>query len=446
MRLIKPLRQSSFTLLLTLFISGEVFAANLLDIYSLAKTQDRKWAAAQSHYQANIEKGPQGDALLRPSIHLSALYADNRDTTNTSLGSTIIDDTFSYDTNGYRLQLIQPIYNKANFAGYKQGQISVKEAEYVLSISRAEFIFKTARVYLDVLSSQDALKTAKADELAVKKQLNLMQRNYQVGSATSIDVQDAKARYDLSVSQVLLAQTLLNKTRQALRVVINIEPPPLAKVVVNRSLPAPTTTDIEQLAKTAAINNLQVLATEQLVANAEMEVERNRGGHYPRLDLVASHSYNDAGGSVFGSSSEVTSNQLMLQINLPLYQGGRVDSKVREALARRNELRDNLEQLRRQAGQQAREIGLSLINEFKRIKKLQTAVNSNKKALQATILGFEKGLRSGLDILNSQQQLTRTRLALSQARHGYLLNQLRLKVVLGIINEQNLEEINRLLG
>jgi len=446
MRLIKPLQQSSFTLLLTLFICGEVFAANLLDIYSLAKIQDRQWAAAQSHYQANIEKGPQGDALLRPSIHLSALYAENRDTTNTSLGSTIIDDTFSYDTNGYKLQLIQPIYNKTNFARYKQGQVSVKEAEYTLSLSRAEFIFKIARVYLDVLSSQDAFKTAKADERAVKKQLNLMQRNYQVGSATSIDVQDAKARYDLSVSQVLLAQTLLNKTRQALRVVINSEPPPLDRIATNRSLPVPPASDIEQLARTAAINNLQVLATEQLVAIAEMEVDRNRGGHYPRLDLVASHTYNDAGGSGFGSASEITSNQLMLQFNLPLYQGGRVNSKVREALARRNELRDNLEQLRRQAGQQAREIGLSLINESTRIKRLQTAVNSNKKALQATILGFEKGLRSGLDILNSQQQLTRTRLALSQARHGYLLNRLRLNIVLGSLNEQDLNEINRLLG
>ena len=132
MRFIKPQRQFSFTLLLTLFISGEVFAADLLEIYTLAKTQDRQWAAAQSHYQANKEKGPQGDALLRPTIGLSALYAENRDTTNTSIGSTTIDDTFSYDTKGYRLQLIQPIYDKVKFSGYKQGQISVKEAEYTL--------------------------------------------------------------------------------------------------------------------------------------------------------------------------------------------------------------------------------------------------------------------------------------------------------------------------
>jgi len=446
MRLIQPLCQSSFTLLLTLFICGEVFAANLLDIYSLAKTQDRQWAAAQSHYQANIEKGPQADALLLPSISLSASYAENQDTTKTSLGSITIDDTFTYNTQGYRLQLVQPIYNKSNFAGYKQGQISVKAAEYALSMSRAELIFKTTKAYLDILSAQDALRTARADELAVRKQLNLMQRSYQVGSATSIDVQEAKARHDLSISQTLLAQTRLNGTRQALRVIINRDPPALARVPEDKHLPAPKTTDIERLAQAAAANHFNVLATEQFVAIAEMEAERNRGGHYPRLDLVASHTYNDAGGSVFGSESEVTSNQIMLQFTMPLFEGGRVGSKVREALARRNELRDNLEQLRRQAAQQARQIGMALSNEHTRITRLHAAVTSNEKALQATILGFEKGLRTGLDVLNSQQQLTRTRLALSQARHGYLLNRLRLKIVLGIINEQDLNEINRLLG
>ncbi len=444
MAILKRVQRPVIAVLLLFIMQGGPQAADLHEIYQLAKSNDSLWAMAQSRYQADVEKGPQAGALLLPSIGLSASYGQNQD--SLTVPTMHVDGTFDYNTTAYRLSVVQPIYNKPIFAGYKEGQFSVRAAEHNFALARADLIYKTSEAYLGVLSAQDALHTASSNEQAVQKRLGLIQRNFQVGSATSIDVQEARARYDLSASQTIQARNQLHQAQQVLRVIINTEPPPLHGMHRDKPLPPPAGDDLDKLAQAAARENYGVLATEQLLQVAELEVERRRGGHYPALDLVASHSYTDSGGNIFGNPSTTSSNQVVLQMNVPLYQGGRVDSQVREALANRNELRDRLEQQRRLVGQQTRDIGMTLVNEYTRIKTLQGALESNEKALQATILGFEKGLRSGLDVLNAQQQLTLTRLSLSQGRYAYLLARLRLKLVQGVITEQDLDEINRLLG
>jgi outer membrane protein len=203
---------------------------------------------------------------------------------------------------------------------------------------------------------------------------------------------------------------------------------------------------MEQWVQTATTESARIKAQQEALEIARQEVEKSRGGHYPTLDLTASRAWSDAGGSVQGFAIESTTNQIGLQFQLPLYQGGGISSRVREAAARLDETGQRLEQTRRQVSQQTRETYLAVINGMARVQALEQARLSNERALESTVIGYERGLRTGVDVLNAQRELFRTRLTLSQARYDYLISRLRLKAAAGVLQEQDLEGINRLLA
>ena len=180
---------------------------------------------------------------------------------------------------------------------------------------------------------------------------------------------------------------------------------------------------------------------------AEEEVARQRGGHYPTLDLVATHGYNKSTNvyTTTPTPNESHTSQVGLQLNVPLYGGGNTSSRTREAEARREQARATLEQARRTTTRQTREAFLAVTSGMTRVQALEQARTSGKRALESTLIGYESGVRSGVDVLNAQQSLYRTERDLSQARYAYLLNHLRLKLVTGILSPDDLAAVNALL-
>jgi outer membrane protein len=211
-------------------------------------------------------------------------------------------------------------------------------------------------------------------------------------------------------------------------------------------LPKPDPADPEQWVKAAADQNLNIKVQEYLLAIADEEVSKNRSGHYPTLDLVASHTYLNQGGSVFGIATDATTDQIGVQLNVPIYMGGYTSSRVREAVARLEQSRDSLTQTKRQTARQTREAYLAVTSGAVRVQALEQAQVSSQKALESTLIGYESGVRTGVDVLNSQRELYRTKRDLSQARYAWLLSRLRLKAANGTLSEDDLSEINALLS
>jgi outer membrane protein len=211
-------------------------------------------------------------------------------------------------------------------------------------------------------------------------------------------------------------------------------------------LQPPQPADMEQWVQTATAASPRIKAQQEALEIARQEVEKNRGGHHPTLDLTASRAWSDAGGSTQGFAIESTTNQIGLQLQLSLYQGGGISSRVREAAARFDETGQLLDQTRRQVAQQTRDAYLTVVDGMARVRALEQARLSNERALESTVIGYERGVRTGVDVLNAQRELFRVRSILSQARYEYLVNRLRLKAAAGVLQEQDLESINRLLA
>lgn len=431
-------------LLLTLLLGGAsaAQAENLLDIYRLAQQNDLTLVQAQSNYQANLEKSTQGTGQLLPSVVFSAA----RFSVNQEIQKPAPPHSNDYGSDAYILQLTQPLYRKSNFAAYAQGKAIASQAEAEIAIARGDMMLRSVQTYFDVLSAEDTLAFARTEKAAIEGQLHLAERNFAVGNATVVDVHEARARHDLAVAQEVSADNDLHEKREALTVLVNASPTKLATLRPSLPLQQPEPADMESWNKTAQERNPLILAQERAVKVAVEEVEKNRGGHYPTLDLVASHGYNKNSNIFSPTIYEYTTNQVGVQLQVPLYAGGITQSRVREAEARRDQARAALDQARRTVTRQIREAYLAITGGIARVQALEQAQASSKKALESTLIGYESGVRTGVDVLNSQRDLYRTQRDLSQARYAYLLSHLRLKFVAGTMSEADLGNLNALLA
>ena len=421
--------------LLALLASPLLHAANLMDVYREAQQQDAAYASARAALQAGQEKLPQGRALLLPSVNLGA---------NTTWNEVDLPaGNRQYNSNGYSLSLSQPIYRKQNFAQYEQAKGQVNQAEAQFAVARQDLVIRVAQAYFDVLLAQDNVALAGAQKSAIGEQLEMAKRNFEVGIATITDTHEAQARYDLTTSQEIAAQNDLEIKKRALQQIISKIPGHLAVLNSKFPLVLPEPNDMAEWVAQAEQQSPQIAIQRAALQIADQEVERNRAGHYPTLDLVAGHSRNN--NSSYLLSGTVTSQTVGLQLNLPIYQGGSVSSKVREALANQEKARQDLELARRQAALQTRQSFLGVTSGMAQVKALEQALVSSQSSLDSTRLGQEVGVRTNVDVLNAQQQLYTAKRDLSQARYNYILSQLKLKSAVGVLSDEDVEQVNRWL-
>jgi outer membrane protein len=195
----------------------------------------------------------------------------------------------------------------------------------------------------------------------------------------------------------------------------------------------------------AHLHNHQVALAQAAAELADKEVDRNRGGHLPTVDLVASYNKTDNAGANAFTPLETRAATVGVQLNMPLFQGGATQSKWREADANREKAKQDLENTRRNVELQTRQAYLGVVSGIAQVQALQQALKSSESLLEASKLGYQVGVRTNLDVLNAQQQAYSTRRDLYQAEYNYLISQLRLKAAVGGLAEEDLGKVNQAL-
>jgi outer membrane protein len=420
---------------LTLALAPAAHATNLTDVLRDAQAYDAQYAAARAARQAGQEKAVQGRAGLLPNVNLGGNVRYN------SLESSLPGGDADYDSNGLSLNAAQPIYRKQNQVLYAQAKEQVKIADMQFRVAEQDLILRVAQAYFDVLESQDNIAFINAQKSAITEQLAFAKRNFEVGTATITDTHEAQARFDLAVAQEIAELNSLNIRLRALEKLIGKPPGTLDTLVDPAQLKAGSG-NIDDWATRAAEGNLQAEIQRIAKTIADQEVDRNRAGHHPTLDAVASYAINN--GQNFGPQQVDTRvASVGLELNLPIYQGGLTSSRVREAVANQEKARQDVEVATREAGLQARQAWLNVNSGVARVRALEQALVSTKAQLDSTKLGLEVGVRTNLDVLNAEQQVLSASRDLAGARYAYLLSLLSLKAAIGSLSPEDLAEIDQ---
>ncbi len=430
-------------LLVTPLLASPLWAADLMQIYREAQANDAAYAAARSTVEAGRERTPQALAGLLPTIGISGNTQWNEN--DISLRNSTTTDNVKFNSNGYSLTLTQPLFRWQNWVAYGQSKFQVAQAEANFVQAGQDLILRVAQAYFDVLYANENLKAVRANKVSIEQQLESAKRNFEVGTSTIVDAQEAQARFDLAIAQEIAAESDLEVRQRTLQAVIGKEPGALAPFRRDAEIPQPQPADMKKWAAAAENDNINVQLQTAALEIASLEVDRQRAGHYPTVDLVASKGSTTALASAGLGLVDSDFRNIGIQVNLPIFQGGQVVSRQREASANRAAAESNLEQARRNAALQARQQYLGATNGLAQVRALKAALISSQSSLESNRLGFEVGVRINIDVLNADNQVYVTRRDLAKAVLETLMSQLRLKAAVGTLSEDDVVAANALL-
>jgi outer membrane protein len=437
----RPVASLSLAFLLTLATAAN--GADLMEIYRMAQGADSQYSASRATWSAGQEKLPQGLSGLLPSASISASsQANDREirSRNPAVG-TIPSQRFN--SNSATVSITQPLYRPQSYAAYGQAKTQVVQSDAVFAQATQDLILRVAQAYFDVLLAADTIVFAQAQLEAIGRQLEQAKRNFEVGTATITDTHEAQSRYDITVSQEITARNDLEVRKRLLELIIGRPTPELAPLGPRFSLRPAEPNNLDVWVGDAGNNNLQVLISRASLEFATQDIERNRAGHRPTLDAFANYSDSGSGSGLQGGfGDDRKSAEVGVRLEIPLYQGGLVSSRVREAVANEEKARQDLENARRTAELTARQTFLGVTTGIAQVRALEAALVSSQSSLDSTRLGQQVGVRTQVDVLNAQQLLSQTRRDLAQARYNYILALLRLKAAAARLVEEDVVYVN----
>ena len=421
---------------------------DLLQIYREAVLQDPTLAAARAVWLATQERLPQARSALLPQVAASAAAnataaaADTFNGFNTSARSEFIN------LNG-AVSASQPLYRPQSRIAVEQAVQQVDQSGLTLSSSQQDLIVRVAQAYFDILLARDNIALVEAQKVATAELLAQAKRNFEVGTATITDTNEAQARYDQILAQEIAYRADYDIRRATLQSIIGRLPAelqPLGSRFEEAKLPEDIA-PVEDWMRRAQDNNYLVRSSRAAYDIATLEVERNRAARDPTVDLIGSLSFGYNSGTLATFVDTSTRQALIgVQLAVPLYTGGLIDSRVREAIANRDRARQDYESARRSATFAAQQAYLGVTQGAASVRAFQQALVSADTALASNRLGREVGVRTNLDVLNVEANVYQVRRDLAQVRYIFLMAVIRLWAAAGELDEAKLERINLFLG
>lgn len=423
--------------------STPALSLDLMQAYQAALAQDARIRAARAARDSAIERLPQARAQLFPTIsaNISRNKNDIDRTQENVLGQdvTFNEEYFSYNQS---LQLRQPLFRMPLFAGLRQAGFVVEDAEATLERELQDLGSRVTGAYMEALLAQDALALVLKQKAVTTTQLDAAQKSLKAGFGTRTDIDEAQARLDMNIADELSARQHVEFTRRQLEILID-QPVDALAAVDSQRLPLlpPEPADVAEWIRIAEDNSPEVRSLRARLDAAKAEISKARGGHYPTVDAVAQISKSGSE-NVTSPSSSYTNHLIGLQVNIPLFAGGYVNSTVRQAIAEQVRAEENLEAARRDLAVRVHREHRGVTEGVLKVRALEQAVRSAQQLVTSSKRSFEAGSRTMVDVLNAEQQLQTTLRNLAEARYVYLVSRVRLRALVGMDREQSIGEVN----
>jgi outer membrane protein len=419
-----------------------VQAENLLDIYQSALQSDPRLGSATFDHVAGAEVVAQAWAGYRPVITLDYDKIDTVQDVASRDNGAFQDGSTSFPTTTWTLSVTQPIFRWANYKRIGQAKEELLQADAELVQAEQDLILRVSEAYLSALSAADELRFLDAERSAVAKQLELARGREEASIGRAVDRYDAEARMASVEADYAVAEVALRDAYEALYEMTGRDPDVLATLQDDIDLQAPQPADDQYWINAAMKNNPALVVQRHVVNVSRTEITRQNAGHYPTLDAVLRKNNRDTQGSLFGGSSEVDTQELMLRLSVPIYAGGSVSSKKREAVARYHSSEQEQTRLLRESRRQSRDAYWGVMNAVKRTEALNKAVAAQQATLDLRRAAYRSRLETAISVLDAERDLYSAKRDLAQAKYDYLLNSLRLKALVGVLTQDDLNLIN----
>jgi protease secretion system outer membrane protein len=415
-------------------------ALGLMEAYEAALANDSVYRSAMHENEAGQQYKIIGRANLLPNI--SANYAYNRVNSDiTTSGNGISrDETRNYNSENGAIQLRQPIFNLESWARYQQGNSQTNLSDKQFASRKQELIKRFFGLYANANYAEDVLALSIAERDGFKNQTEANKLMAVRGEGTKTALIESQAELSLSEAQVIEAQDGVSDGRNALAAMLGKEVTVLDTLSDNFSVQALEQSDFDAWKTIALKNNPEIEAQRESVEIAYQEIRRNRAGHAPRLDAVASISKSKSD-STSTFNQEIDNKSIGLQLNIPIYAGGSVSALTSQAEANYKKAQDDLESKTNEVLLDLRKQYNVVLSSTLKVDALKQSVDSADLLVTATKKSLIGGVRTNLDVLDARKQLFKAKRDLSLARYNYLVAYVNLKKAAGTLTVADLEKI-----
>ena len=421
--------------------AGSVSALGLVEAYEAALQNDPTFRAAVHENEAGQQNKVIGRSTLLPSLTASYSHTKNRaDITQPNMFGQSTTTHPEYTSEVGAVQLRQPLFNLEGIARYQQGIAQTDYSDALFANRKQELVIRLVAAYSDAQYAEDQLMLATAQRDAFAEQMRVNERMFQKGEGTRTDMLETQAKFDVAEAQVIEARDNLTTARNALAAIVGMEIQNLDPLSDDFRVMALQPASFEGWKALALENNPEIAAQRHAVEATRYEIRRNRAGHAPRVDMVASLSRNK-GETLNTFNQESTVRAVGVQVNIPLYSGGYVDATTTQAVSNHEKAKSDLEAKTSQVLVELRKQYSLVLSSAAKIEALNKSVQSATMLVTATEQSIKGGVRINLDLLNAKQQYYTARRDLAQARYNYLLGYLRLRSAAGTLGGDDLHKV-----
>ncbi len=438
------LKQAAFArVALGWVISVAPFAAaeNLLDVYSQARDNDPTYHAGIHQHAASSEIYIQSRASLLPTVDVLLMHSETTQDIVSSDNQVFQKGSDDFPTDKYELSLTQSIYSYTNWKKFNKAKEEIKRVDAELDAVEQDLLLRVAERYFAALAVQEDYISIESEKLSVEHHLKVVKAKRKSGQARQTDVLDAQARFMQTLSRELEIRSRFKDALEMLREMTGSAPGAL-NLLGDLPLRAPEPADPEAWFAQAKEFNPEIKVRQFAAGAAEKEVKARKGGHYPTVDLEITYGNETKEGTVFGGGSEIDETIIALNVNVPIYAGGSVSSRVREAAQLHNRAKDELELEYRAVQRQTFSTYDGVLTDISKVQALKKSVEAYEAGVNAKTIGYESGLTNSLTVLDAERDLFFARSEYARARYGYILNSLRLKRAVGVLTLDAIKEVN----
>ncbi|EFW80320.1 MULTISPECIES: TolC family outer membrane protein [Pseudomonas] len=423
--------------------------ADLLAVYQAASLNDARLSAARHTYQAQLEATPQARSGLLPSLTAGA----TTEVTQLDRDEPALSRERSSTT--FRANLSQPLFRIDRWYQLKAAEFTVSQAALELSAKEQELILTAAQAYFETLRQLDARAAAEAEEAALLRQRDQAQGRLEDGASSITDVYDAQAAYDNARANRQLIQRKVDDAYEALYRLTKNSYDSLDGMGHQLPVIPPNPNNPVLWVDAAIKQNLQLQAAEHAVSAAEQTLRQRKAGHAPTVDAVVSYRTGNNDGFGYSNPAEsgtggyrgnVAQSSIGVELSIPLYSGGMVNSQVRESTERLYQSQDEQEDRRREVVLNTRNAFRGINSDIEQIAARRQSIRSGRKSVEANKVGVDIGSRNVVDVLNAERQLYAAVRDYNDARYDYILDNLKLKQAAGSLSPDDLRSLSAYLN
>ncbi len=428
--------KTAFVLLFIILI-GQAQALSLLDAYESALEHDPVFRSAIHENEAGQQTEAINFAGLLPNLSITHTQSENTGT-RTFSGQPSAPLNFSSQVSS--LSLRQPLLNMEALASYRQGQAQANSSRARFSGQSQQLVVRLVEAYFEVLLANDHLKLAQTQLDSLEELKNVNEQMLLRGEGTTTDVLETQSKHALAQARMIEAQDELDVVQLKLESITGRQFTQLHRLSDYFQVNTIHLPNFEDWRALALDRNAELVTQRHVLRSSKEEIRKSHAGHAPRVDLVASISRNKAA-SFVTANQDVELASIGVEVNLPLYAGGRVNATTSQAKANYARAEADLDAMTDQTLMELRKQYQLVISSVRRIESLELAVKSAKLLVHATEKSIQGGIRINLDLLDAQQQLFQSQLHLAEAKYNFLLAYLRLNLTAGTLVLEDLRKI-----